>query len=172
MAADEDDSKTTFFVQHNKDLTKFQSARLFMIKGPLTGASIPLHAESTIIGRLADNDIVIQSSSVSKTHCEITNDRGERYLIVDLGSTNGTKVNGRILKPGIEMLLAHGDTITLCENSCFFLLSGGKHKDKRCEEISIDLGAALKEADELLNWCSEFAEMRKSRRKKSNTSAT
>ena len=46
------------------------------------------------IGRSPDNDLVVQDITVSKHHAELRNAGGGRYEIVDLGSHNGTFVNG------------------------------------------------------------------------------
>jgi ABC-type multidrug transport system ATPase subunit len=46
------------------------------------------------IGRAADNELVVQDLSVSRYHAELRNSGGGRYEIVDLGSHNGTFVNG------------------------------------------------------------------------------
>ena len=46
------------------------------------------------IGRGQQNNIVINDPTVSETHCQITLDDSGRYYISDLGSTNGTYVNG------------------------------------------------------------------------------
>ena len=47
------------------------------------------------IGRSSDNDVAIADQSVSKYHCEITSDGYGNYFVKDLGSLNGTYVNGR-----------------------------------------------------------------------------
>lgn len=59
------------------------------------------------IGRLADNDLVIPDPGVSRHHAEVVEDGG-RYLIRDLGSTNGTLVNG---SPVTTHRLQDGDRI-------------------------------------------------------------
>ncbi len=59
------------------------------------------------IGRLADNDLVIPDPGVSRHHAEVVEDNG-RYLIRDLGSTNGTVVNG---SPVTSHRLQDGDRI-------------------------------------------------------------
>lgn len=62
------------------------------------------------IGRLPECDVVLADANASRHHAEIrpTNDGG--YVLVDLGSTNGTKVNG----VGVHShRLAHGDDITV-----------------------------------------------------------
>jgi hypothetical protein len=63
----------------------------------------------TRVGRFADNDIVFDDKRVSRYHAEIAN-KGSRWALRDVGSTNGTAVNDKIVK---EILLKPGDTISL-----------------------------------------------------------
>lgn len=63
------------------------------------------------IGRLPDNDIVINNPMVGRHHAKIVMEQGERYEIIDLQSTNGTYVNGRKVKG--QMPLRPGDRIML-----------------------------------------------------------
>jgi DNA-binding response OmpR family regulator len=62
----------------------------------------------TSIGRWEDNDVVIQDRWVSRYHAEMRRER-DRYLIQDLGSKNGTLVNGQRIAAPTE--LADGDEI-------------------------------------------------------------
>lgn len=62
---------------------------------------------ATVIGRGGMHPITISCSSVSKQHCEIAMEEG-RPVLTDLGSTNGTFVNGR---PASRTPLAHGDVV-------------------------------------------------------------
>lgn len=55
---------------------------------------IPLEKEKITIGRKGDNDIPIDNMSVSGLHAQILNE-GDSFFIEDLGSLNGTFVNGR-----------------------------------------------------------------------------
>jgi pSer/pThr/pTyr-binding forkhead associated (FHA) protein len=61
-----------------------------------------------VIGRLADSDFVIDDRTVSRHHATIRR-AGAFWLLVDLGSTNGTRVNGKrvdgraVIKPGDEI---------------------------------------------------------------------
>lgn len=71
----------------------FGSATLVM-NGPGGRVRIEIDAERTTVGRTRDNDIVLQDPAVSGQHCEIKADR-LGLLIEDLGSSNGTYVNGR-----------------------------------------------------------------------------
>ncbi len=62
----------------------------------------------TRLGRLPDNDIVINDRRVSRHHAEVAQG-GKGWMIRDRGSTNGTSVNGRLVK---EATLRPGDTIS------------------------------------------------------------
>ncbi|MFI5308613.1 MAG: FHA domain-containing protein, partial [Polyangiales bacterium] len=60
------------------------------------------------IGRLEDNDVVLPRSNVSKRHARIVL-KEDRYVLLDLKSTNGTYVNGR--KIAGPMMVGAGDKI-------------------------------------------------------------
>ncbi len=61
------------------------------------------------IGKLPNNDIQLEDSTVSRTHCKISRHR-KGYRLIDLGSTNGSFVNG---KPVTRKDLIEGDNITI-----------------------------------------------------------
>ena len=65
--------------------------------------------ERYTIGRLPDNDVRIDNPSVSGHHCLIINILNDSFL-EDLNSTNGTYVNGKLIK---KHALQNGDTITI-----------------------------------------------------------
>jgi hypothetical protein len=68
---------------------------------------------ATSIGRLEGNDCVIPNDClVSKQHAYILYSEGE-FLIQDLGSKNGTYINGRRLEPWHLMPLVNGDEIII-----------------------------------------------------------
>lgn len=93
-----------------------QSFQLNMKAGPNPGQVFVLDRASLSIGRETTNDIVISDADVSRKHAQLTLE-GEHYLLEDLGSTNGTFVNGErisgpvALKAGDVILL--GDTVEL-----------------------------------------------------------
>lgn len=60
----------------------------------IAGKRHPLTASRTVIGRGSDADITVADAGTSRKHVEILWD-GERAMVRDLGSTNGTKLNGR-----------------------------------------------------------------------------
>jgi len=66
--------------------------------------------EITTIGRGRDCDIVLLDERVSRQHTEIYFD-GESYLISDLGSFNGTSLNGKVI--GDTRSLEHGDQLQI-----------------------------------------------------------
>lgn len=77
----------------------------------LTGPGrVVLRAATTTIGRLEDNGLRLQSPAVSKRHATIAFEDG-RYVLRDLGSRNGTFVNGERLGDQAHTLI-HGDWVT------------------------------------------------------------
>lgn len=74
------------------------------------GQRIELHEGHYVLGRHLENDIVVNDSNVSRKHAEFVCAAGE-VVVRDLGSTNGTKVNGVAITG--EQLLQHGDIINL-----------------------------------------------------------
>jgi pSer/pThr/pTyr-binding forkhead associated (FHA) protein len=57
------------------------------------GLDWPLERASTVIGRGSNADLVINEATISRAHALIGYD-GDRVFVQDLGSTNGTLVNG------------------------------------------------------------------------------
>lgn len=78
--------------------------RLRVTSGPDQGRLLIIDQPVETIGRASDNDLQLLDSGVSRHHAEMRAQE-EGYLLVDLGSTNGTLVNGentqsRKLRPG------------------------------------------------------------------------
>jgi pSer/pThr/pTyr-binding forkhead associated (FHA) protein len=65
------------------------------------------------IGRAAGSAVRIDDASVSRVHCSLALRSTGEVVLCDLGSSNGTRVNGRIVSQGEARLLAAGDTITV-----------------------------------------------------------
>jgi hypothetical protein len=82
-------------------------AKLVVAKGKTAVKEIPLGGISTIIGRRNDCSLRIPSPLVSRQHCELTQ-AGNRLIVKDLGSSNGTFVNGAKIK---SKELKSGDTL-------------------------------------------------------------
>jgi len=71
---------------------------------------LPLTSARLIIGRDSSSDIQLSDSNISRSHAELFFNSDGRWFIRDLGSTNGTKINGRRIT---ESPLSHGDIITV-----------------------------------------------------------
>lgn len=88
--------------------------RLTIVAGPDGALSEPLAFEldqaRVVIGRGAGVDVRIPHLSVSESHASLR-DEGDGYVLVDQGSTNGTKINGVVLPLGRKRKLVEGDRI-------------------------------------------------------------
>ena len=75
--------------------------------------------KSATVGRVEQNDIVLVEPGISRTHTRVLDDYGV-YLLEDMGSANGTRLNGEVLS-GSEVL-RDGDYITLSQTTMQFSL--------------------------------------------------
>jgi hypothetical protein len=84
------------------------------------GKRIEISTEPVTIGRNPENDIVLNDPHVSKRHAEIRReaDDATQFTLVDLGSLNGTKLNGSGVKQPRQ--LQDGDTIAIGEHTLRF----------------------------------------------------
>ncbi len=86
-------------------------AKLVAQSGPTAGREFALSLEVTNLGRQSTQDVQIIDNMASRAHCQIRKD-GQFYTLVDLGSRNGTQLNGRKIS---ERLLCFGDRIRVGE---------------------------------------------------------
>jgi hypothetical protein len=73
------------------------------------GREVPVTADRVLLGRSRECDIRLVDTNVSRRHAEVRHE-DDAYWIVDLGSTNGTELNGRRVE---RAKLSDGDRITL-----------------------------------------------------------
>jgi transcriptional regulator with GAF, ATPase, and Fis domain len=92
--------------------------RLLGIAGPFQGITFSLTEANVSIGRDSANDLCIADHGLSRRHC-LLSIQGENCIVRDLGSKNGTLVNG---VPVTEQPLKHGDHITVGDSVLVFQL--------------------------------------------------
>ncbi len=81
-------------------------AYLHVQRGPLAGIIIPIDSGANIFGRAEGH--ILPDEHVSRRHATINALSGE-YMLIDLGSSNGTVVNGQKITGPV--MLQHGDVI-------------------------------------------------------------
>jgi hypothetical protein len=94
--------------------TARQNVPILHIRG--SDIQFPTRKAVLAIGRDLDNDVIIDSTSVSRYHAEIRL-TDNRYVVYDLNSTNGTTVNGFAV---IEQVLADGDRLSFAGMNAVF----------------------------------------------------
>lgn len=121
---------------------------LVQIVGPRTTHRKPVQVT---VGRLGDNTICIEDSEVSSTHCLLTWDASKRvWQVMDLGSLNGTRLNGNFIsntirRAGKNCRLGTDDILLLGSRTAIKVplphtSGGGGGLIKKGEYVSIRLG--------------------------------
>lgn len=98
-----------------------QPLRFKFSNGPQAGTEFLLRKSVTTLGRALDNDIVLESSEVSRHHARIEL-QSDGMRIIDLNSTNGTRVNGRSVR---SQAIKAGDDVTFGNLSATLLGENG-----------------------------------------------
>ncbi len=96
-------------------------------------AEYNMSKERYTVGRLPDNDIRIDNSAVSGHHALVINILNDSFL-EDLNSTNGTYVNGKIIK---KHALQHGDVITVGHHALRFVDSEAEEPADEFEKTMV-----------------------------------
>jgi hypothetical protein len=117
-------------------------ARLVLSLDGQVLAEYNMSKERYTIGRLPDNDIRIDNPAVSGHHALIINILNDSFL-EDLNSTNGTYVNGKIVK---KHAMQHGDVITVGHHSLRFIDS---ESDEPADEFEKTMVISPREAANL-----------------------
>ena len=82
--------------------------KFVVLSEQLRGQMFELSQDEITIGRSDDRTICLKDPTVSTLHCKVARN-GDKYVIADAGSTNGTKVNGKPLAEEYE--LQNGDIV-------------------------------------------------------------
>ena len=94
-------------------------ASLSVRSGPDTGAQFMIETSPLYIGRAPDNGVVVNDPATSRRHARFEV-RGQDYLVVDLGSANGTLVDGARV---VEQVLVSGSVVTMGQNQLLVTIS-------------------------------------------------
>jgi pSer/pThr/pTyr-binding forkhead associated (FHA) protein len=100
-------------------------ARLILSLDGQVMAEYSMNKERYTVGRLPDNDVRIDNPAVSGHHSLIINILNDSFL-EDLNSTNGTYVNGKLIK---KHALQHGDVVTVGHHQLRFVDTGTADAD-------------------------------------------
>jgi pSer/pThr/pTyr-binding forkhead associated (FHA) protein len=95
-------------------------ARLVWERQDGSRIDFPLAPTPMVVGRDEDADIRVDEALVSRAHARIEPREGA-YAVLDLGSTNYTRVNGEVVR---ERLLRHGDEVRFARARCQYLEDG------------------------------------------------
>ncbi|MFD3516733.1 FHA domain-containing protein [Streptomyces sp. NPDC058657] len=101
-------------------------AQLQVVAGPDAGGVHLLHGGQIRVGRSLDADVPLDDPDVSRLHCAVTLGDDGRVTVADLGSTNGTTLDGRDVGPR-EVRLAPGALLRIGE-SALRLAQPGAHE--------------------------------------------
>lgn len=107
---------------------------LKVLEGAKQGAKIAIKKPQFIIGRSQSCNLCAGSSAISRQHCVITRDEA-RVAIKDLGSRNGTLVNGNKIQGEVE--LTTGDEVTIGPLKFLIAITAGINNVKQAEVKSV-----------------------------------
>lgn len=109
------------------------------MNGPNKGKILPIKTQKITIGSAPGSDIPLMDQLVSQRHAEITV-KADGCWIRDLGSKNGTSVNGTLLKSDTERMLKDCDVITVSYIDMKFLDASVVHQQSH---LWISLGVVI-----------------------------
>src|SRR5947209_6069615 len=93
-----DDESTERVTDHSPPVrVQVRNCELRIIQGPDRGKVFSLTKTCVALGKGTDNDIVLSDRSISRRHLQIRDDE-KGFSVKDLDSTNGTFVNGTLVK--------------------------------------------------------------------------
>jgi len=127
-----------------------EPAKMVVIQGVAPGLQVLLDRPKTGIGRRQDNHLVLDSTTVSRRHGQVTRD-SNRYEIKDLNSRNGILINNERLKPNERRPLFHGDTVRLGDQQLVFLNPSAFSDQEGISTITFDRDRVRAEVDALLD---------------------
>ncbi len=106
------------------DVVSLRKCQLVVVDGPNRGKKLTLNKNITKVGKRESNDLILADKTVSRNHIEIEY-ASDSFLLRDLGSTNGTFLNGSKAK---EVYLTPGDLIKIGNTTMEFVAYDEKVK--------------------------------------------
>lgn len=124
------------------DVVSLRKCQLVVVDGPTRGKKISLNKDVTKVGKRENNDLIIVDKTVSRNHLEIEY-TSDSFMLRDLGSTNGTFLNGSRVK---EAYLSPGDLIKVGNSTLEFVAFDEKIKiePSEKEEYGLMVGKSRK----------------------------
>ena len=107
-----------------KDFLAHYEARVTVVSGPGAGAGFPLNRERILIGRGPGVDRTFDDPAMSRQHAAIEF-TGSGFRLRDLGSTNGTQLNGRAVQ---SEELRHGDRFEIGSRQFLLAIEVREHE--------------------------------------------
>ena len=115
----EDEAQDEFPFPHD-ELERGQ-ALLLVKRGPNAGSTFLLQSDATSVGRNPDSDVFLDDVTVSRAHAVIERRDSDAFFVRDIGSLNGTYVNGEQVD---ETKLASGDEVQIGMFKLMFFTAG------------------------------------------------
>lgn len=104
------------------------------------GQEHPITSQTATIGRAVECDLVVTSKSVSREHTRIRRD-GRRWFVDDLGSTNGTYLNGERVIGTLALL--DGDSLKVGEVAFIFHDPDTTTRENPLPDLEVDTAAGV-----------------------------
>ena len=98
-------------------------AFLKIVAGARQGLNVPLPARDALVIGRKEGDLLLDDPLVSSRHCQVLARNGD-YVLQDLGSTNGTMVDGRFVR---EVVLKPGNEVAVGSTRLILFISGTEH---------------------------------------------
>jgi len=116
-------------------VTATDPAYMIVVAGGIPGTMVRLNEDGTSLGRSADCSFQITDSTVSRQHAFVSVDDVGGILLRDVGSTNGTFVNGKRITAQRPVELADGDRIQLGTHAVLKLVRLDSHDERFQREM-------------------------------------
>ncbi len=121
-----------------------EGLRIEPIAGPHAEAVEAEPGSSLSIGRSMKNDLVLMDGSVSREHAMLQGKSGH-WVLLDLGSRHGTKLNGVEIEPGEPSPVQSGDQIRIGPWTLAVSVGGGSPRGERSRTGTASLAAVVKD---------------------------